>query len=418
MNTKKKIVVVQLGARMHYAVPIIFNRVGILTLFITDFYNKYNFGFLKLLPDFGNGSWKKLITRRNNAIPNTKICNNNKIGLQYKLKLKNVKSVDDRYNAYSWGGKKINHFALRKLKSIEEAFNSIYVFNTAGFELMKYYQDKKHLILEQCIATHIVEKELMFDEFNKHPDWEDFDFDSKTQQVYIEQEINELKLANTIICPSDFVKNSITKILDNIDHKIKIVPYGVSFPKVTPDAKCYKQGEVLEVLTVGTVGLRKGSPYILQAAKHFGNRVRFTIVGDYSSINKTKIAELKQHINLIGHVSRSTVAEYYKKAHVFLLPSICEGSATVTYEAMQYGLPLIVTPNTGSLVRHKEEGYIIPPGDSQPLISSIEKILDYADSINTFSKNVLLRAKYATIEAYEERLTAAIGSTNITPLCM
>ena len=35
-SKKNKIVVVQVGARMHYAVPIIFEKLGVLNLFITE----------------------------------------------------------------------------------------------------------------------------------------------------------------------------------------------------------------------------------------------------------------------------------------------------------------------------------------------------------------------------------------------
>ena len=155
--------------------------------------------------------------------------------------------------------------------------------------------------------------------------------------------------------------------------------------------------------------MRKGSPYILEAAKHFGSKVEFTLVGDYSLLSKDIVSELKAYINLVGHVSRDKVSEFYKCADVFLLPSICEGSATVTYEAMQYGLPLIVTPNTGSVVRNGEEGIIIEAGNSQCLVDAINILLNSPYLVSKYSSKVINRASYASLDSYSKRLSEVLS---------
>ena len=50
-------------------------------------------------------------------------------------------------------------------------------------------------------------------------------------------------------------------------------------------------------------------------------------------------------------------------ADVFVFPSLFEGSAVVTYEALACGLPSIVTPNAGSVVRDGVDGFHVPAGD-------------------------------------------------------
>src|SRR5262249_61728328 len=83
----------------------------------------------------------------------------------------------------------------------------------------------------------------------------------------------------------------------------------------------------LRVLTVGAVGLRKGSPYVLEVARRFAGRAAFRLVGAVS-IPREPHAELRRHVDLIGPVPRSHVLEHYAWADIFLLPSVCEGSAT------------------------------------------------------------------------------------------
>ena len=47
-------------------------------------------------------------------------------------------------------------------------------------------------------------------------------------------------------------------------------------------------------------------------------------------------------------------------ADVFVFPSLFEGSAVVTYEALACGLPSVVTPDAGSVVRDGVEGFVVP----------------------------------------------------------
>ena len=51
-------------------------------------------------------------------------------------------------------------------------------------------------------------------------------------------------------------------------------------------------------------------------------------------------------------------------ADVFAFPSLFEGSAVVTYEALACGLPSVVTPESGSVARDGVDGFVVPSGDA------------------------------------------------------
>ena len=70
-------------------------------------------------------------------------------------------------------------------------------------------------------------------------------------------------------------------------------------------------------------------------------------------------AEGEPHIHLVGAVPRSQVVPHFEWADVFFMPSVCEGSATVTYEALMSGLPVIATPNPGSVVIDGVNGFTL-----------------------------------------------------------
>lgn len=73
------------------------------------------------------------------------------------------------------------------------------------------------------------------------------------------------------------------------------------------------------------------------------------------------------------------VAENIEKASLFLLTSYSEGVSNALIEAMALGLPVIATdvPSGGTveLIRHGENGWIIPAGNQAALEEAMEKLL-------------------------------------------
>ena len=61
-------------------------------------------------------------------------------------------------------------------------------------------------------------------------------------------------------------------------------------------------------------------------------------------------------------------------ADVFVFPSLFEGSAVVTYEALACGLPCVVTPAAGSVVRDGVEGFLVEPRDVNGLAQRMEQL--------------------------------------------
>jgi glycosyltransferase involved in cell wall biosynthesis len=61
-------------------------------------------------------------------------------------------------------------------------------------------------------------------------------------------------------------------------------------------------------------------------------------------------------------------------ADVFVFPSLFEGSAVVTYEALACGLPTVVTPAAGSVLRDSVDGYLVPEADVDALAAAMERL--------------------------------------------
>jgi len=145
---------------------------------------------------------------------------------------------------------------------------------------------------------------------------------------------------------------------------------------------------------------------VLEAAKQLKGKAVFRMVGGIGVTHEAE-AQLREYLELIGAVSRNEIAKHFEWADVFLLPSICEGSATVIYEALAYGLPVICTSNTGSVVQDGLEGFIVPVRDA--IVGRIERLAKDRELRAQMAADARARAAKFTVAAYGQRLLAALN---------
>lgn len=395
------IVVAHLGARMHYSVPEILHRSGLLSKFYTDLYSS------KLgLPDFLGkkiNAVKKFQGRTSAVLPQGQVVHFPLMGFNYAYRLRKAKSINEQLAAYIWAGKKFTKSILQDIDW--PATKAFYGYNTASLEIFQAAKQRGiGCIYEQTIAPLYIERTLLRTEEARFPQWvkEKDEYDSELLNEMIEREKQEIELADHIAAGSEFVKDAIKTFRPGAEKKVTVIPYGV---KINPSPAAFNDvsNQPLRILVAGTLGIRKGTPYVLELAKALGKSVEIRIVGNAQKVPEEILKEIQAHCDFKGLVPRSEMPHHYKWAQVFLLPSVCEGSATVTYEAMQYGLPLIVTPNTGAFIENEREGLIIPVGDLDAMKTAIAKMsnTEYRHSLHN---NVLKACEKLSVEAYGQRL--------------
>jgi len=285
----------------------------------------------------------------------------------------------------------------------------VYVFRSAGLEVLKAARARgSKTILEQPIAARQVEDRLLSSEQARHSTWVSEAAVDQYMSEYAEREKEEWKLADVILCGSEFVRESIAQCNGPVE-RCRVVPYGVDFNVIPPsngDRTCTN----LRVLTVGSISLRKGAPYVLRAARKCSSFAEFRMVGS-ASIAEQARRELDAHVDLTGVVPRSEVRQHYEWADVFLLPSICEGSATVTYEALAAGLPVICTPNTGSIIRDGKDGFIVPVQNAEAIAEKVRKLSSNRRLLEYMSRSASSRyTSGGTLKAYANRIHDVIGN--------
>ena len=136
----------------------------------------------------------------------------------------------------------------------------------------------------------------------------------------------ELKLADQIIVPSKFVKDTLKK--SNFNYKdIKIIPYGFN-RSLKRNNWSIKKSIRLKILFVGGLIPRKGLKYLLDAVKKINNTkkiVDLTIVGSGPLENFVK--NKQNHFNYIKSLPHNEILKLMRKNDIFVLPTLYEGFA-------------------------------------------------------------------------------------------
>jgi len=234
----------------------------------------------------------------------------------------------------------------------------------------------------------------------------------------LEKEEEEYRLADRLLCPSDFV---VRTFLDKGYARDKLVRHLYGF-----DEKVYYPGPArrqtsggLTVLFVGVCAVRKGLHYALEAwlrspAHRDG---ALLIAGEFLPAYAQKLAPLlaDPSVHVLGH--RTDIPDLMRKSDVLVLPSIEEGSALVTYEARASGCVLVVSEAAGAACQHTENALVHQVGDVRSLCEHITMLHEdralletlRAASLHTAREITWTAAGVKLLQVYREVITAHSG---------
>ncbi len=212
------------------------------------------------------------------------------------------------------------------------------------------------------------------------------------------QEQLSLQKADKILSPSDFVTEYLIR-LGIRKENISTIPFGANPVKrkiiKNPNPKNMKY------LFVGNVDFRKGVPEILQAFSDNSFKNDELILLGKKTREMNKFLKGTKNVHYMGFRNPE---KFYLTSDVFLFPSWCEGSAKVIYEAMSYGLPIITTFSSGSIIKNDEGGILVEPGSIKSIKNAMSKLKD-TNIYNKISKKNLEKIKQFTWEEYSKKVS-------------
>lgn len=403
-----RVLVAQIGARRHYAVPRILHQAGMLGCLHMDICATKSWpGLLnRFLPErFRVGGLRRLLGRVPKGIPPSLIRAETQFGWTYARRLHETRTATEAMTVHLWAAEE---FCKRVVRRGIDGFDRVYVYTGDGLEILR---EARRLgipsIIDQTIPARENVAEMFETERARHPELVGEDAIDARWPERAAREKEEWKLADLILCGSPYVRESIGIVGGPIERAI-VVPTGVESLPSFQRRQARPDGEPTRVLFVGEVGFRKGAHYLLEAAERLGDSYQIRFCGRIT-LPASMTASLPANVEMLGIVPRADMPNQYAWADVFCLPSLLEGSAAATYEAMAAGLPLVTTPNSGSLTRDGLDGFIVPPGDVDALVGALERVRagELPSEWSPPSERPGGPPSY-TLEAYRERLVQVV----------
>lgn len=188
-----------------------------------------------------------------------------------------------------------------------------------------------------------------------------------------------LKDVETIVLLGRKSLQRFNELYPEYKNKSVIVPNGLQdFQE--PLVKSQVKSSVIKIVTVGTVGIRKGHDLLIDAINKMSEdeRKKFElhIVGNGDIKNSLEeICNKKQLNNIIFHGGKTNVIPYLTQSDVFILASRDEGLPMAIIEGMRASLPIIAT-NVGdcSDLIINDNGWLIEPNVND-IMSTLRLVL-------------------------------------------
>lgn len=218
--------------------------------------------------------------------------------------------------------------------------------------------------------------------------------------------------ADIFVVGSEFVKRDLLLRGKARQEQIKVVPYGVREVWRRGSEKGFEdlKNGIFRILYVGSADPRKLGLMLVDIAKHLSSidvqrRYEFNIAG----LDGTGACFGKTVVNFHGRLQQMELKRLYQDAHVFVYPSLAEGSAGVVNEAIGMAIPQIVSDAAGSLVRDEFTGFILETYNSREWAQKIACLSNDLGRLKELSKNSIKLAESFKAESYIERLITELN---------
>lgn len=396
--TDPRVVVLQVGARLHYGVPAAYARHGALTALYTD--AVADKGVLRL----GRRLWpqplRPRVVRRllGRTLPADIPPNVVETAAGWTLLERAALSVRLQSEAVTSTHQRLRD---RLMAADFRGANCLYSVDNGDLSLLRAAKDRGLKVIYEQIINPSVGR-ILREERNRHPGVEPQDSDELVERgIAIDKQV--FALADAVVCASDFVRDDIRAVGSEVGN-VHVVPYGIEEGWLAAPSSPVPG----QVLFVGTIGLRKGVHHLAEATRSLrarGVRCDVRVIGPMTAGHARH--PMFSGPEYLGQVPRSEIRRHFANADVFVLPTLAESFGLVHLEAMAMGVPVITTPNCGSVVRDGVDGFIVPIRDPAALAERIEQLVTDRSLRERMSSNARARAAEFTWSRFSELLMNA-----------
>ncbi|MBD3279112.1 MAG: glycosyltransferase [Candidatus Pacebacteria bacterium] len=172
-----------------------------------------------------------------------------------------------------------------------------------------------------------------------------------------------LKRAQAVIAVSAQEQRDLQKLgLKNV----QLVYNGVPEVKVKKSTKfkAFDQQKILTLLYIGKLHPQKGLKELILALKNFSKNWQLLLAGPddgaLAELQQTVAQQQLQQVHFLGYVNDADKQALFALADLFVYPSYAEGFSISVLEAMQAGLPVLITDGCNfAEVAQAKAGWVI-----------------------------------------------------------
>ena len=258
------------------------------------------------------------------------------------------------------------------------------------------------------IAYWQTARQLLEEEALRHPEWEPTLVSTQDSPEKMDRKTAEVGAADLVVCPSQFVLDSIPKHLRQ-GRRCIVAEFGS--PAASASVRQAPVNRRVRFLFAGSMGQRKGLADVFSAFRLLKRTdVELVVMGSLLM----PMNFYRRHggdFTYEATRSHAEVLALMDSCDALLLPSIVEGRALVQQEALSRGLPIIVTRNAGGedLVEEGRTGFLVPMRSPEALAECIAWVADHARDLPEMSMHSRRMAARFTWQGYAEKILTAIA---------
>ncbi len=223
----------------------------------------------------------------------------------------------------------------------------------------------------------------------------------------LERRREERKLADAVVCASEFTKKSLIDVGVQAE-KIIVEPYGVDQTVFAPSSEKF---ENFSVVWASSYTQTKGIGYLLEAlAKKPVPDMELVLAGYPYGTDAVKLYEDRIRVRRLGHIARQELGTIMGRCHVHVFPTLLEGFGRNIIEAMASGLPVITTPNCAGpdLIEDGVTGFIVPIRDVDAIYEKLIWVYEHPQEAIEMGERARVRVANLTQADYRERFANRI----------
>ena len=399
----------QIGAREHYAVPRALKTTGRLTALYTDFWA--GAATRAVAGGWKTGALRSLAARCHPELGQAEIVSWNLRALWWETILRKKQNENEADGAYRGFIEVGSRFAIRVRKALKHRTDLkpdsiFFAYDTGALEAMEWCRERGIKCVLNQMDPNRTEVGLVRAEEKQWPGWSAHS--TAVPEEYFQRREREWTLADRIVVNSEFCRQALLR-QGVAAEKLAVVPLCFEVEdgsqKPEPSTTNFQLSTApLRVLFLGQVILRKGIQYLIEAAKLLSKEnIHFDVVGPVG-ISREAVASAPGNMTFHGRAGRDQAADWYRRSHLFVLPTLSDGFAITQLEAMAHGLPVITTPCCGEVVSDGADGFIVPPRDTGALARMFQRYLAEPDLLKAQRRAALEKSGQFTLGRLAENL--------------